>query len=157
MRGPYRVIEVGFQRNADDFFHLIVSRAQDELVAIAGALSSLVEHIDPLDDNLDDHRFLDRVMRAATGGVASGAQIALAFEMDALASSADLDAWEAELTCSAEDAALATAIVATLHGAGDADSIQLPTYGVARREKLPRLTRARHRSRGVEGWGIRPG
>jgi len=137
-KGPYRVIEIGFQRSANDYFHVAVWRDDVEIVDIGGPLGDLVASCDVALDRqtFDSERFVDRVLRAATHDLASCALIGLAF--DIADSESDLDAWETSLAPHGDDRARATEIAALLTSA-KGDVIDLPAFGAASRVTLPKL------------------
>jgi hypothetical protein len=138
-KGPYRVVEVGFQRNADDYFHCAVWREDVEIVDVGGPLSDIVASCDVTFDRrtFDDERFVDRLLRAATSGLVSCAQVGLAF--DIAESESDLDEWEASLARRDEDRSLAVEIAALLASA-TGDVAVVSGLGDARRVTLPKVT-----------------
>ncbi|APR78354.1 Hypothetical protein A7982_03701 [Minicystis rosea] len=141
--GSARIVEVGFARNADDYFHLHMRREGKTLASIGGAFYSIFSHLE-LEGRAQAgvesrDRLLDRVVSAASEGLADSAQIALAFWM---ADVSDLDGWEAHLAAVAAraepHAELAGAVVRALADApAYVDAVTLPVYGVARRLTLP--------------------
>lgn len=140
LAGPYRVLEIGFQRNADDYFHLHLRRGADTLASIGGALWSILDNMGGEEGIVETRdRAVDRVIRAATGGLADSAQIALAFWM---ADVADAGGWETHLAAIAAKAApheaLGRDIARILREAPEeAETVELPEYGEARRTWLP--------------------
>lgn len=138
-KGPYRVVEVGYQRNADDYFHCAVWRDDVEIVDVGGPLGDIVASCDVAFDagTFDAERFVDRLLRAATHGLVSCAQIG--FAADIADSESDLDAWEAALARHDEGRALAIELAAVLASA-KGDVAELPSFGEARRVTLPKVT-----------------
>jgi hypothetical protein len=140
--GPHRVIEIGFMRTADDYFQLRVSRGKEVLAAISGAFHSIVAHAAEASESLEDverQHLPDRILRAATSGLVDGGQIALAFMMADVVSA---EAWEKHLA--AVDARaephrdLAAEVLRAIEQ--DADVVEVPVFGSARRTRLPART-----------------
>lgn len=146
--GPYRIVEVGFARNADDYFHVTLRQNKKTLASLHGPFFEVFAKVYDEASFEGRDRLLDRVVRAATNGLADAAQIALAFWM---ADVGDLDGWEAHLAAIAARAAgheaIANEVVRALREAPEeATKIELPTYGEAWRTALPGF-----RVRSVEG------
>jgi hypothetical protein len=138
-----RVVQVGFTRNADDFFQLELMQGGVARASVSGALSSIEESLDPRPPTrIGSGRLIDRVLRAATSGLVDSYQISLALW---IAHIADVDGWEAHLAGlaarAAPHAALASDIKRLLDDApADADTLALPVYGEATRTRLPACT-----------------
>lgn len=133
-KGPYRIIEIAFQRNADDSFQCTVSREGKEIAGIGGPLSDIVASSGERARSIDRDRLVDRIVRALTHDLASSALVGLAFEI--ADSEHDLDAWEASLAALPNDRALAIEIAAVLASATE-DVALLPMFGEARRTTMP--------------------
>jgi hypothetical protein len=131
-------------RTADDYFLVRATRGKEELAAVSGAFYSFSAQVtkDDDEDSGEDRHLADRILRMATGGIVDGAQIALAFMMVDVVS---VDGWERYLARVDERAeahrALADEVVRALASApADADVVELPAYGAARRIRLPECT-----------------
>jgi hypothetical protein len=141
MKGPHRVLEVGFARNADDYFHFTLSRGGAAIASVGGAFFSIEAHTKPPPAD-DRDRLIDRILRAGTDGLADSAQIALAFWMS---NAERLDLWEAHLATVAERAAahtvIANQVLSALESSDpEAPTVQLPIYGSAQKVRFPACT-----------------
>ncbi len=146
--GGARVIEIGFQRNADDYFQLSVRRGKTktESVSVYGAFHAVIGSMRPdstegsgNEDSGNDRQLMDRILRAATDGLVDSAQIALAFWMTDVLS---LELWEEHLTAidafAAPRRALAERLAAAIDAApDDADAIEVEPWGTVRRRHYP--------------------
>jgi hypothetical protein len=137
--GPYRIFEIGYVRTADDYFQLRATRGKRVLAQLSGSFYSFTEQVWPDPEEADATRgnLGDRILRAATGGVVSGAQIALAFMMVDVASAEAWESWLAAVEARAEPhRALADDLVRAV-AQGDAE---VAIYGAVRRIDLPACT-----------------
>lgn len=139
--GPHRIFEIGFVRTADDYFQLRITRRKEVLAALSGAFYSFTAQVwdDPEDADATRGNLSDRIVRAATGGVVSGPQIALAFMMVDVASP---EAWEshlATLEARAEPHRALADELASAIASIDTD-VEVAGYGIVRCTTLPAFT-----------------
>jgi hypothetical protein len=148
-----RVVLVGFTRTADDYVLVEVARDRKTIAHVAGSIYSVIDStLDPAStdeertqvvEELDRDDFLDRILRAATGGAADLRAVALAGRLeDVRARPAALDALEEELAEVEARAATqreeARSIVEALAAArADETEVEVPVYGRARRVHKP--------------------
>lgn len=137
--GRARVVEIGFQRNADDYFQLGIRRGKEEIVSVYGAFYEVVGAMttDSEDGSGNGRELMDRILSAATDGLVDSAQIALAFWMVDVVSA---ELWEEHLAniedFAAARRALADRLAAAIDAApNDADTIELEPWGTIRRKR----------------------